>query len=396
MALLPRLLCNSLAGSTASSSAALQHPNLIIITDSILQPGLLLLRQFVSSAAEQQDAIVVLSLEQTKTRLVPNNVDAGLLRFVDRMTAQSTAASTSATDIQQSERLALEHSVIDSVNAAVSQTLRQGGRKVLVVLDSANAIAEAGVDALHSIVRKTLKAIAVVKELLARDYGVTIPVDNKVGELDVKLTSFLRSFSSRSWGDPFVAPTRHGDQDERVPLDLGGREDESSGKCVVEWSTRGIASISVNVRNSDSQHNPTRRVVNRGLEGLRRTKQGVRAASLAEVLDERRMRLVDFAKLVSDGSAATAATFAQTSSSAPTAGAGARAQPGYSSKVEAKDGVLPFNLSLTDAQHLAREDVALPFKPREDGGMYRGGAISYQAEPEDDIDDEDPDEDLEI
>ena len=70
-----------------------------------------------------------------------------------------------------------------------------------------------------------------------------------------------------------------------------------------------------------------------------------------------------------------------------------RATSSNSTKAEP---LLPFNLSLTDTQHLAREDVALPFKPREDGGMYKGGAIAYQAESEDDIDDEDPDEDLEI
>lgn len=56
---------------------------------------------------------------------------------------------------------------------------------------------------------------------------------------------------------------------------------------------------------------------------------------------------------------------------------------------------LPFNLSLTEAQHAAREDVALPFTRQEDRAEYRGGAINYDPDVGDDMDDDDPDEDLE-
>lgn len=50
---------------------------------------------------------------------------------------------------------------------------------------------------------------------------------------------------------------------------------------------------------------------------------------------------------------------------------------------------LPFNLSLTESQKLAREDVVLPYLPKEAG-------VEYVPDAGDDLDDDDPDEDLEI
>ena len=63
------------------------------------------------------------------------------------------------------------------------------------------------------------------------------------------------------------------------------------------------------------------------------------------------------------------------------------------------DPPLPFNLSLTDSQKAAREEVVLPYLPREDGqvpGLVAGGGIEYVPDEGDDMDDDDPDEDLEV
>ncbi|KAK4050136.1 hypothetical protein OIV83_003707 [Microbotryomycetes sp. JL201] len=432
--LLPVLLRNSFQTT---------HPALLVVTDSILQPGLLLVRQFISAANDQQDAIIVLSMEQIKSRLVPKTVDESRLRFIDKVSAWTPSASSSATHVEQAEILAIQQSVTEAVQSAVAST----SSKILVVFDSANEIAEYGLDALHSLVRTTLKALqfksgtqqhhryveshsssaersyyvagsrllvlhhsnspsghrndlsradvatilaspslsqshihltlhpSPLIELLSREYGLSITLDDHDGEsMDVRCTTFLHSFASRSWGDPFTVPARHGELDERIPLDIGGKEADAQGRCVIEWSTRGINIPSL--RKNDSG---TKRIVHHGLEGLRRTKAGVEPVNLNSVVDRKQMRLVDISKLSS------------AASSVPVG-------PALSSESQKTSGepLLPFNLSLTDAQHSAREDVALPFTPREDGGMYRGGAITYMAESEDDIDDEDPDEDLEI
>lgn len=52
--------------------------------------------------------------------------------------------------------------------------------------------------------------------------------------------------------------------------------------------------------------------------------------------------------------------------------------------------LLPFNLSLTDSQKSAREAVVLPYLPREDG------TVDYTPDEGDNMDEDDPDEDLEI
>jgi hypothetical protein len=54
---------------------------------------------------------------------------------------------------------------------------------------------------------------------------------------------------------------------------------------------------------------------------------------------------------------------------------------------------LAFDLSLTDAQRKSKHDVVLPFVPAAAG---RGGAIHYDADSNDDLDDDEPDEELEI
>lgn len=54
---------------------------------------------------------------------------------------------------------------------------------------------------------------------------------------------------------------------------------------------------------------------------------------------------------------------------------------------------LPFNLSLTDDQRQAKNQVVLPYLKTEE---HPGGTIFYEPDSGDDYDDEDPDEDLDI
>ena len=54
---------------------------------------------------------------------------------------------------------------------------------------------------------------------------------------------------------------------------------------------------------------------------------------------------------------------------------------------------LTFNLNLSDREKQAREKVVLPFAKKSAAGQ---GRIFYEAEDEDDLDEEDPDDDLNI
>ncbi|ORZ01593.1 Elongator complex protein 5 [Syncephalastrum racemosum] len=54
---------------------------------------------------------------------------------------------------------------------------------------------------------------------------------------------------------------------------------------------------------------------------------------------------------------------------------------------------LSFNLTLTETQRRAKDNVVLPYTQQQQGG---GGQIYYEPDAGDDFDDEDPDDDLDI
>ncbi|KAL1915933.1 uncharacterized protein VTP21DRAFT_6321 [Calcarisporiella thermophila] len=55
-----------------------------------------------------------------------------------------------------------------------------------------------------------------------------------------------------------------------------------------------------------------------------------------------------------------------------------------------------FNLSLTEEQKRAKNQVVLPYTKAQQQGELSGGTIFYEPDAEDDFDDEDPDDDLDI
>ncbi|KAL8286567.1 hypothetical protein RQP46_004584 [Phenoliferia psychrophenolica] len=395
MPLLPSLFSHTLPPST--------NPPLILITDSILQPGVLLLRSLIASSLSRNEAVIVLALEQTPSRLLPRTHDASRVDFVDCLAAEVDLHG--AGGARRHEEVALE---------AVRRRKKQGG-KIVVVLDSVDELAEEGVEVVYSLVRKVLRELqgvtgsrlialhhaafpsprssstslsasllptllspstssstihltlhpSALLELLSRDYGLAIPLHPSTATpLDLRLPSFLTSFASRSWGDPFILPPGPDKEDERVPLDEGGK---GGGGCVVEWTARGV-----NVAADDAKRGEPKKIVVWGIEGLREKSGSLEPVGLKEVLSAERMARVNIPT-----------TFAASSTPA----------------TKSTDPPLPFNLSLTDSQKAAREEVVLPYLPREDGqvpGLMFGGGIEYVPDEGDDMDDDDPDEDLEV
>lgn len=207
-------------------------------------------------------------------------------------------------------------------------------------------------------------------ELLSREYGLSIPLDS-FAPLDIRLYSFLASFASRSWGDPFIRPESSKEDDERVPLDMGGK---LGCGFVVEWSCRGLA-----VPGEAPKRGEVKKLVLRGVEAARRTLAGLESGALKDVLQPEKMsRHVGF-------------FFSSSSSLGLTDKGGYQIFTEHNIPAVHKplEPLLPFNLSLTDSQRAAREEVILPYLPRE-------AEIAYAPDEGDDMDDDDPDEDLEL
>ncbi|ORY88749.1 hypothetical protein BCR35DRAFT_350687 [Leucosporidium creatinivorum] len=432
-ALLPPLLANSLLPSAAGAAP------LVVLSDSLLQPGFLLLREIISTTLDRTDPLLLISLEQTPSRLIPSaHRSSPLISHVDGISAPPFASTSSTplpaglVDIHAEHGMQqLEKAVLEAIKQKKSE-----GKKLLVVLDSVDALAEKGVHAVFSLVKKVLKALeggpsgsrlvvlhhthfpsppssslspseplllptllspnlspstlhltlhpSALLETLSSNYGLSIPLHpTQSNPLDLRLTFFLESFTSRSWGDPFTRPKSSTEEDERVPLDLGGRESGDGGGCVVEWSVRGVSNVPTLPAGAVVGRKPeqTKRILSRGLEGLRRTASGVEPASLEQVLDKRKMSSVTLPLPTPSGT--------PTTSTAPiTAPSRPSVDPNPTS-------LLPFNLSLTTSQAAARETVPLPFVPT-GGVVVPGGGIDYSPDGGDDMDDDDPDEDLEV
>lgn len=192
-------------------------------------------------------------------------------------------------------------------------------------------------------------------ELFSREYGLSIPLTPNAA-LDLRLNPFLTSFNSRSFGNPLVRPKKSTEEDERIIMDIGGKFDGMGN--VVEWSCRGV-----NWPVGGSKRGESKKFLARGLEGMKVSADGrVEGVGLNKVLRWENM-------------VSTLAAQENIISS-----------PTTNKPIEAP---LPFNLSLTDSQKLAREEVVLPYLPKE-------GAVEYTPDEGDDLDDDDPDEDLEI
>ncbi|KDE07552.1 hypothetical protein MVLG_02223 [Microbotryum lychnidis-dioicae p1A1 Lamole] len=445
--LLPSLLSNSKDLSYSSNASPF-----ILITDSLVQPGLLLLQQFISSALSRNDEhVVVVTLEQSPSRLLPFAASTGAshanFQLVDAVSSLSkTYASTSATPLGDSFLdLHQTNGVKRLVKAVVTaiERAQQKSSSVLVVLDSVDRLHElADLHGVRTTLQAVLKALSTVKystsrlvalhhhafpsptptpastssallayllspslssstvhltlhpsplvELLSREYTLQIPLTPHYSiPIDLRLPEFLRSFNDRSYGDPFRRPRSTRDEDERIPLDLLGSSGNDGGACVVEWSTRGVVLPTQVLRNSIGgmvNGKIERRVLTRGVEGVIKKDRGVQGVGLDRVLRKDRMASVNLSSLATPSTTATPASSKPTKSSQPT------------NSIEAP---LPFNLSLTSSQESARSSVPLPFVAKKgDAAMYQGlggvGKVEYEPDEGDDMDDDDPDEDLEV
>ncbi|SCZ99356.1 BZ3500_MvSof-1268-A1-R1_Chr3-1g05966 [Microbotryum saponariae] len=468
--LLPSLLSNSKDLGYSSNASPL-----ILITDSLVQPGLLLLRQFISSALSRSDEqAVVVALEQSPARLLPFAASTGAshanLQLVDAVSSLSkTYASTSAVPLGDSFLDLYQPNGVQYLVKAVVTAIERAQQKsssVLVVLDSVDRLHElAGMHGVHSTLQAVLKALSTKKystsrlvalhhhafpspaptpsstssallayllspslssstvhltlhpsplvELLSCEYTLQIPLTpHSSTPIDLRLPEFLTSFNDRSYGDPFKRPCSTRDEDERIPLDLLGSSGNDGGACVVEWSTRGVVLPTQVLRNSIGgmvNGKIERRVLTRGVEGVIKKDQGVQGVGLDRVLRKDRMASVVRGSSSSSlcivrrlrnqpvglqnlSSLATPSTTAKPASSKPTKSS----RPANSIEVP-----LPFNLSLTSSQESARSSVPLPFVAKEgDAAMYQGlggvGKVEYEPDEGDDMDDDDPDEDLEV
>lgn len=289
-------------------------------------------------------------------------------------------------------------------------------------------------------------------ELLSREYGLPFPSssDDGDGELDPRTKSFLDSLARRAAGDPFVRPSAHAsvdEADERVALDpLGSGTGAGGGGCVVEYEVRGLEVAGGRERGRAAPApagrgapgaTAAKKLVRWGLVGARATARvraedgstdvEVREVRLGEVVDRTRMgvragvasaasvRLVLSLASAHTTCRLTAANGDLQTPPVPSPSTAASTPPPPSSSAAPSaappdSGALPFSLSLTPSQRLARSRVSNPFAgadkpiygeegyaaPVLPGTAVAAGGIEYTPDRGDDWDDEDPDEDLEL
>ncbi|BGP23611.1 hypothetical protein JCM10295v2_002512 [Rhodotorula toruloides] len=482
------------------------HAPLILISDSLLQPALLILRQFVSDALIGSDGssssvtgrgrVVLLCCEQDPAKLLPPNGthDERRVTVLDASFDSQLLPSLPSTSTSQGPRTTYPSraTLQSEILSAVKEGNGEGG--VTVVLDSVNALGdylEGGEGESMRCLKKVWEALRGQKgsrlilvhhsdfppfpsssfssstaplhpslpaallsptfspstahltlrpsahiELLSRDYGLSFPSSlSSDDEIDPRTKAFLESLAHKAVADPFVRPRGAEEEDERVVLDsLGagarrasggeGRREGSQGLggggCVVEYEVRGLEPPSTGAkerkpapRTASSAATASKKLVRWGLVGARarefRAENGsadvqVEECAVGEVLDRRRMGV----RAGVGRAASTPPVPAPSTSSTPAP------PPPSSSSSAAPDSSapLPFSLSLTPSQRLARSLVSNPFagadKPIYGESGYAapvlpgtataavGGGIEYTPDRGDDWDDEDPDEDLEL
>ncbi|BGP14816.1 hypothetical protein JCM10213v2_002771 [Rhodosporidiobolus nylandii] len=273
-------------------------------------------------------------------------------------------------------------------------------------------------------------------ELLAREYGLAVPLSLGEGEpeeLDLRMGQFLASLAQRAVGDPLRRPEGPKEDDERLPLDAlcsragDGREGlalSAGGSCIVEYSARGL-DVSAPVwsgaaaakakalererERERSARGEVKKLVRYGFVSVRasRDEKGtvrVRETPLREVLDAGRC-----------GRRRGGGELSPLPTPTTTPSASSRPSPSTATSQEAP---LTFSLSLTPSQAHARAAVVNPFAnargpifgeegyvapllPSGEGWTgereARGeGKVEYTPDEGDDWDEEDPDEDLEI
>lgn len=107
---------------------------------------------------DRGEHVVLLALEQSPSRLIPASHDPSKLDLVHAVSSSPIASTStlppSAVDANATVGVqAMERMVLKAIGR------RERGDKVLLVLDSVDALAEHGVQAVFSLVHKALKAL---------------------------------------------------------------------------------------------------------------------------------------------------------------------------------------------------------------------------------------------
>lgn len=154
-------MLNHLLATRYTSTA----PPLIVLSDSLLQPGLSLFHQLISSSPASTSTILLCG-EQSPTRVVPHGMDQSKVQVIDCTVDQdfpqpssssSTYPSTSEIDLFQVEaQQKLENAVVE----AVKKARVEGGGPVQIAIDGINSFADQlGSQGVWRLIKKGLKAL---------------------------------------------------------------------------------------------------------------------------------------------------------------------------------------------------------------------------------------------
>ncbi|BGP46928.1 hypothetical protein JCM10450v2_002780 [Rhodotorula kratochvilovae] len=440
---------------------------LLVLSDSLLQPSLPLLRSFVAAALSpsQSGRVVLLATAHSPVRLLPppGTYDPAHVRVVDASLAAPYASTSSAASYACAKHTQVDLSspegaaaLLAAAKAAIAAS-GAGEGPVLVVLDSANALADelhGGVGDAARVVKGCLESLkgrkgarlllthhadlpsppapspsslqpallptllspslspstlhlhlrpAAHLALLTREYA--LPPTAPGSEPDARAHGLLARLAERAVGDPFVRPLGAEDEDERVPLGGGGG---GAGACVVEWTARGVepspsgsgTGAGTGSAGADARAKERERAARGEVRrGVRWGMCGARVAADGQASETELWEVVDPAEMrVRTGGEQSPLPSPLPSSSTSTSHPPPAPAP----------TALPFSLHPTTAsQALARASVPNPFA-RNDLPIYgeegyvppilpgQGGGIEYTPDRGDDWDEEDPDGDLEL
>ncbi|GAA5898768.1 uncharacterized protein JCM6883_003420 [Sporobolomyces salmoneus] len=462
-------MLNHLLATRYTSSS----PPLIVLSDSLLQPGLSLFNQLISSSPSSTHTIL-LCAEQPPMQAIPDGLDCSKVQVIDctidqdfprPSTSTSSPSSSSVVaevDLSLSEaQHTLEKALVEAVKKARTEA---GGGTAQIAIDGINSFGdELGTEGVWRLIKKGLKALEGLPfgsrlillhhdhfpllpsstssshdspsllssllspllspstihltlhpiphfETLSSRFSLSLPSTvSPTDSPDLRTTEFLARLRERGVGDPFRRPERSDEEDERIPLDALG---DGEAKAVMGWNCRGVTVGKVsriggagNGGGGTMNGAGEKKVVTWGFEGLRRKNEDkfeVEGVELGAVLEPRKLGKsnqddpISNVNATSSSSSRPAPTSSSSSSSTPTA--------------------LPFSLSLTPSQLAARSLVANPYEgsnqpifgeagytgqmdKNEQPGAARGNGglrVEYTADRGDDLDEEEPDEDLEI
>ncbi|GJN87608.1 hypothetical protein Rhopal_000563-T1 [Rhodotorula paludigena] len=174
------MLDAALANRLAPPASTSQHAPLLVLSDTLLQPSLVVLRHFIASALStpaapprrpaQPQRVVLLCAEQDTHKLLPphGSYDAQRVSIVDATLAAPYASSSSAPLAS-----AASHALVDLSSSEGAQQLVRAAEEavgraaddepVLLVLDSANALADELDGGIVSAVKVVKKVLDVLK-----------------------------------------------------------------------------------------------------------------------------------------------------------------------------------------------------------------------------------------